>query len=419
MRDARSPFRLFPVTLLCTVVIVTLHWKVDQYDRRHPSGKGGLHRYGAASMLNNTIAPELYGHFKLWEGQWWRMLGSGFHHAHWLHVFFNAVGLIFLGALLETRIGSVRMLLFLIVATFVSLVPCFLVEHDVVGLSGGIFAIFGLLVVMRFTNDELKELLPDLLVGLMLLCLPVEIVLREMGVIHISSLAHASGLIYGAFVGLVFYPPGPRFRVGKHWLVFVHLLLVPTVYYITHPGRNARYHWQQSIRADDDERLARLRRAVSLDPGLGGAWLDLANLHWTRGEYKASWRARLQGVRLNPSHKRLRESVNAAWRMSAPQQRAPALAALREEFGEAAADWRYSLGLLTEPRLPPLQPLRRFVQYDEPPNPLRSPPYHFQPDPLFFWPHVDTNLFRTPDHPQTPPPLDPNRPDSALYGTTL
>src|SRR5688500_9615488 len=42
------------------------------------------------------------------EGEWWRLLTSGFLHADPLHLIFNMVGVYFLGQLLEPALGTVR-----------------------------------------------------------------------------------------------------------------------------------------------------------------------------------------------------------------------------------------------------------------------------------------------------------------------
>ena len=398
MTDLRTlPLRI-PVTLLSVVTIVTLFALVQSYEPEGPNDLGGLYAYGAASRLQTKAAPDLSGHFALWDGEWWRMLVSGFHHVDGEHLLSNSIFLFYLGALLELRIGSRWMLVFLIVGTFASLLPCFLLEQSVVGISGGIYAIFGMLVIMRLGDDGLRERLPYVVVLLGLLYIPIGIVLKEMEWLRVSNLGHAAGLVYGLLAGLAFYPPSERWVHCRRWFAASHLLLVLGAYFVVHPILNGRYEWRRAVQTEGDERLAHLERAVDIEPDLVGAWLMLAREYRRQGRIDLEWQTRLRAVRLNSRNKKLLAALNNAWRRAGPDEEKLAQKQVEEIFPDHAADWQASLGMIAKPQI------RRIW------SPLASPLY---------WPPTDARLFSTPIRPQRAPSVDPNRRDSALFGTTL
>lgn len=394
MRPRTLPLRI-PVTLLSVVGIVVLFVLVQTYESNAPNDLGGLYAYGAASRLQTSTAPDLSGHFALWDGEWWRMLISGFHHIDAEHLFTNSIFLLYLGALLELRIGSLRMLVFLIIGTFASLLPCFLLEQSVVGISGGIYAIFGVLIIMRLNDVWLRYRLPFLIVLMMLLYIPIGIALKELDWLRVSNLGHAAGLVYGVLAGLAFYPPSERWMHRRRFFVASHVLLVLGVYFVMHPVRNGRYEWRRAILSEGDDRLSHLERAVEIEPDLVGAWLMLAREYRRQGRIDLEWQTRLRAVQFNSRNQKLLAALNIAWRRAGPDEERVARQQIEEIFPEHPNDWQASLGMIPKP-----------FRW----SPLSSPLY---------WPPVDARLFSTPIRPQRAPPVDPNRRDSALFGTTL
>lgn len=401
----------FPVTLVCVVVIVVLHQAVQSYNRAHTNGLGGLHEFGAVSQLVVTSRPELHGPFMLWDGEWWRILGSGFHHVDWVHLICNAIGLVYLGWLLEERIGSRRMLLFLLVSTYVSLLPCFLLEHSVVGLSGGIYAMFGLLFIMRFHDEDLQRLMPAFFVVFGFAYLPIGMILTETDLYRLSNLGHASGLVYGIFTGLAFYPPTERTRFKPRWFFAGHLLLIPATWLVTHPFWNARYHWRMAVRAEGDEQIAALRTAVEWDPALSGAWRHLAQEERRLGNHAAAWRARFEALKANPTDRKSLDAIYRAWQFASRDEEQIAWQVLDETFPESAGEWRRNLGLYGKPFVPRYQRYRNPFAASKPPVPSIAND--------LFWPPMDRRLFTVRDREQRAPRVDPNDPGSALLGTSL
>jgi len=86
------------------------------------------------------------------DGEWWRLLTSGFLHAGLLHLMFNGFALWVLGSMLEPAIGRARFAIIYFVSLFAGSFGALLVEPDAltVGASGAIFGLMGAaIVVMR------------------------------------------------------------------------------------------------------------------------------------------------------------------------------------------------------------------------------------------------------------------------------
>ena len=86
------------------------------------------------------------------EGEWWRLLTSGFLHADPIHLLFNMVGVYFLGQLLEPALGSVRFAALYFASLLAGSFGALLLSNDAVtiGASGAVFGLLGAaFIIMR------------------------------------------------------------------------------------------------------------------------------------------------------------------------------------------------------------------------------------------------------------------------------
>jgi len=416
----RSPLRCYPVTVFCTAIAVALFLAVEDFNRRHPDhSRGGHSAWGAASQLMIKAEPELNGLFELWgdrwwSGEWWRITVSGFHHADVFHLLVNGVFLVYLGRLAEPRVGRLKFLLVFVTATTVSLIPTFLMGRAVIGLSGGIYAVLGLLIVMRPADEDLQRLLPGSLIGIALLLIPIGFLLGDLGLSRASNLSHLTGLIYGWTAGRSLFPVPARWRIltGRRFLAG-QVLLVPAVIAATFPVWNARFHWYRSTQtADPEEQVALLHETVKWNPRLAAAWRHLARRYRERGDSQKQWEAILEGLKNNPSDQEMIQLAYEWWESSPPQHQRIALRVLQRTFPETSRHWHRNLRFFTRPAVPPFRRVTRrdwiFARWGPP-----IPPF-FE----LYWPPVDGEQFATPQ-PLHAPAVDPGRPDSAALGRRM
>lgn len=121
-----------------TYVLIALN--VVAYLIEIAGGNGGL------SPGNSSIVIDfgLYGPFVA-EGEWYRLLTSGFLHASIIHLGFNMFALYFLGRILEPGIGTPRFVALYFASLFAGSFGALLLDPNAltIGASGAVFGIFG------------------------------------------------------------------------------------------------------------------------------------------------------------------------------------------------------------------------------------------------------------------------------------
>ena len=153
------------------------------------SGGGGDALFRDLALFGPSVA----------DGEWWRLVTSGFLHAGLLHIAFNMYLLWILGRLLEPAVGSGRFAALYVTALLWGSFGALLVEPNAVtvGASGAIFGLMGAAAVdLRARGYSVLQ--SDIGI-LILLNLGLSFVLS-----NISVGGHVGGLIGGALVGAVF-----------------------------------------------------------------------------------------------------------------------------------------------------------------------------------------------------------------------
>ncbi len=154
-----------------------------------------------------TIDGALRGNFVA-NGEWWRLLTSGFLHAGLIHLFLNMFILYLLGGLLEPAIGKVRFGLIYLVALLSGSFGALLLTPDALtlGASGAVFGLMGAaVIVMRARGINPMES------GIgMLILLNLGITFLVPG---ISIGGHVGGLIGGGLAAYVLFDLGDRVRM--------------------------------------------------------------------------------------------------------------------------------------------------------------------------------------------------------------
>jgi membrane associated rhomboid family serine protease len=156
------------------------------------TGPGGL------SSPNGKVLFDygLYGPF-VGEGEWYRLLTSGFLHRELLHIGFNMFALYFLGRLLEPGIGTPRFLAIYFASLLGGSFGALLLSPDslTIGASGAVFGIFGAtFVIARARGIEALASSIGLIIGLNLLI--------SLTLPNISLGGHLGGLAAGVICAM-------------------------------------------------------------------------------------------------------------------------------------------------------------------------------------------------------------------------
>jgi membrane associated rhomboid family serine protease len=172
------------------------------------SGSGGI------GEIHSTVIGDfgLRG-ISVADGEWYRLLTSGFLHAGLIHIAFNMFLLFVLGRLLEPAIGTPRFLALYFASLFAGSLGALALTNDLeitIGASGAIFGVLGATVLIarnRGNNQVAGELGILLLINLA----------YSFGANHVSVGGHIGGLVGGVHCGLAILA-GERGMLGRNRL---------------------------------------------------------------------------------------------------------------------------------------------------------------------------------------------------------
>jgi membrane associated rhomboid family serine protease len=299
---------------------------------------------GALQIRLFQDAPEIYGMFKLWEGEWWRIFVNPFYHAGLVHLFFNSVALWILGDLLERRFGAAQFIFFCCMSCLISSIPELLIEVAAIGLSGIIYAMFGALLVLRASDDELAERFGKwpITIGIawLFLCIP----LTAAGLLSIANGAHFAGLVFGIVFTVI------QFEIPKYTRNFARLLMLLTmgvtaclVYLTMHPVWVGRYHAWRSTRFPD-ETYQEAQEAVEYDPELPAMWIRLAQNQARKNNHVDALQTLLKGIKANRTNERLVKFAKREWSILRRPQKIQIVELMQNMFRHEAAAFITHLG---------------------------------------------------------------------------
>lgn len=168
--------------------------------------------YLADNVLHLPFARALHlvhGHGHLMS-PWWTAVTHAFAHANWQHLSANLFPLLIFGKLIEETEGAVGVVLyFCLTAAGAAMASVFLTPGPAVvsvGASGGVFALFIIAVLTRFTLSDPRRLLEFFILGQYV----VSQVLSEaraqaaggtmIGGVSVSHVAHLAGALAGVLL---------------------------------------------------------------------------------------------------------------------------------------------------------------------------------------------------------------------------
>jgi membrane associated rhomboid family serine protease len=168
------------------------------------SGGGGLVFDGRNDLLvNGGLNAFAIDH----NGEWWRIVTSGFLHFGILHLAFNMYALWILGGQLEAALGRWRFLASYATALVAGALGALILSPDALtaGASGAIYGLLG--VAIAASRSRGISLWDSGLGGVLLVNL-----LITFGVSNISIGGHLGGLAGGFACGYLIYSLGPKIR---------------------------------------------------------------------------------------------------------------------------------------------------------------------------------------------------------------
>lgn len=163
-------------------------------------------------------------HFNVVHGEWYRLISSMFLHFNFEHILMNMLSLFIFGKIVESIIGSWRMLIIYIISglygNFVSL--SFNTTTISVGASGAIFGLIGsIFVIMYLSKNFNKKMIGQLLIALVVL------IVFSLFISNINIMAHLGGFISGVLITLIgYYFKTQRSLFWSFLIVFLLIFII-------------------------------------------------------------------------------------------------------------------------------------------------------------------------------------------------
>lgn len=222
-------FRRTPVTLLLSAVAAALEL-VCTFD---PERREVYYATWKLGMLST-----------IWSGELWRPFTTALLHGSVIHAAFNIYCLMTFGRVLEPFFGSLRYLLVIVLLAFVSMVPSFLVrnwdapldgQQAIVGLSGVIYGLFGILWVGRRYRRDFDAVCGQDVVQMLVAWFFICIALTYLKIMPVANVAHGLGCAVGALYGLAMLEPARRWAWRALAVLVTLVLLFPSIAAPGHP----------------------------------------------------------------------------------------------------------------------------------------------------------------------------------------
>lgn len=287
---------------------------------------------------------QLSGPFDVWDGEWFRIPLTAFHHQNFVHLLISSAAALTLGRLLEPAWGSLSFGLFLVPAMFVSMMAEICTGNAVMGLSGAVCAMLGALTVLRFENDQIAKSFPieASIFGLLIILLGV--IATAVGVVSFANISHISGYVYGVSVATISSKSFRKLWLLRAGLILFHLWLIPSFFFVTHPFWLGRYQWYRAVRTHNSEIAEKcLVQAISCDPSLTGVWIHLSEISEKKADFTEAWKWLIRGMEANPSSPSLMDSSRRLWRHLDSRQRKAAEQFVRSVWNGHANRWMNSI----------------------------------------------------------------------------
>jgi GlpG protein len=251
----------------------------------------GLKTLGNDPLYAETARFGLYPTVAVWEGKPWALITSAFVHIEIWHIFFNLYWLWLLGGNLERDIGSLRWIIFVLAAAWVSSAAQLASGDTGIGFSGVGYALFGFAWVAREKLSHTRPIANDSTVNLFLIWFVAGIVLTKFNVLSIGNEAHFGGLVFGCAVGW-FYA-----RRNRAWLGALATLLLVGASFVPLFYNPMSSDWtalqaQKALEADKfPQAIHWLKRALKQGTDEKWAWQNLAYSYTQIGDFKAATQA--------------------------------------------------------------------------------------------------------------------------------
>lgn len=211
-RDRQTTRKTPVATLAIIIVSLIMH-----------SAVGILSEFGVRPESAAIILGAYYKTFIVANFEYWRFLTAGFIHISLVHLMVNLYALYNLGLFFENQFGRKRMLITLVIGILSGSAFMFVTSGNIlaVGLSGGLFALLGSIIVFQFEVGLIKQravqmqLLQLIIINGLISLMP-----------GIAIMAHVGGLVSGVLLAIYFSHRASWKDLRRHVMIASGILVL-------------------------------------------------------------------------------------------------------------------------------------------------------------------------------------------------
>ncbi|MBA8775665.1 rhomboid family intramembrane serine protease [Staphylococcus schleiferi subsp. coagulans] len=205
----RAMYRFTPVTYVLIFINVLIWLIVTFFTPHHTDYE--IINLGALS------------HFNVVHGEWYRLLSSIFLHIDFQHLLFNMLSLYIFGKLVESFVGSLKMLgIYFFSGIFGNLLSLsFITKGFSLGASRAIFGLIGALLALMIISKRFERKMMLQMILAVLIMTGITLLIQNVNVV-----AHLGGLIGG---GLITYLGYSFVAMRKYFYILVAFTIVITI----------------------------------------------------------------------------------------------------------------------------------------------------------------------------------------------
>ncbi len=139
------------------------------------------------------------------DGQYWRLLTAIFSHATIMHLFGNLISLVYIGSIIEYRLGKLTFFILYLLTGICASIVSLLFHYNgyALGASGAIFGLFGLFLALLCTDLYEKNARKAFFISTLIVVFINIIPYGKSD--YIDHAAHFGGLISGFVLGFIAY----------------------------------------------------------------------------------------------------------------------------------------------------------------------------------------------------------------------
>lgn len=242
----KEQFKLLPKMTFSILAIITIITLVIN----------GFALFGYDIVSISILLGAYYKTFVLANNELWRLFTAGFVHYDIFHLVMNGIALINLGSFIEKLYGPKRLLLILLNGIFFGSFFVFVGQGNLllVGISGGLYALLGVMVVYLYETGLIRQ---PMIQSQVLRMVVMNVLINFLP--NISVLGHLGGLISGLLLGIFFSKKSTWGALRKNSIIAMSMIsIILVVFGMSNPKTEPYY-------IKTDETVLKLAREFGLN----------------------------------------------------------------------------------------------------------------------------------------------------------